>query len=303
MKIFNGMSNYQSHGPLILSIGNFDGLHLGHQYLLQKNSDLAVKWGARSGLLSFSPHPLQVLRPNEIRYPLSSSKDQEFELERLGVDDWIQEPFTIQVRDETARHFLERLVRSTSLKAIVVGPDFRFGKNREGDVALLQDLAPSLGYQVLVPEPYLFQGQRVSSSLIRQALLGGDVERAKSLLGRPFSISGKVISGFRRGRQIGFPTANIKASSVHNLRHGVYSTLVSVLGKKWKGATNIGVHPTFDESSELQIETHLLDFSENIYGEELKLEFIRFLRPEIQFKDVESLKIQIAKDVQVVRES
>jgi riboflavin kinase/FMN adenylyltransferase len=246
---------------------------------------------------------MQLLKPEECRYPLSLPKEQELELESIGMDDWIREPFSQKVREETPIAFIERLTQSMSLQAIVVGPDFRFGKNREGDVNLLQAWAPKFGFQVLIPEPYLCQGQRVSSSLVRQALLNGDVERAEVFLGRPYALSGKVVSGFRRGRTIGFPTANIINLCAHNLRLGVYYTLASLNGKRWKAATNIGLHPTVEESSELQVESHLLDFSENIYGEELKIEFVKFIRPELKFKDIESLRAQIEEDIQIVRES
>lgn len=303
MKIFNEIINYQGGQPVVLSIGNFDGLHLGHQYLLQKNIDLATQLGAKSAVLSFYPHPLQILKPDEVRYPLSGPAEQEMGLENIGLDEWIREPFTQKMKEESPHTFIERLMHSIPLAAIVVGPDFRFGKNREGDVQELSSMARSLGFQVVLPEPYLYQGKRVSSSLIRQSLQKGEVEQANAFLGRPFSIHGKVISGFRRGRGLGFPTANIKSFPAHNLRRGVYSTLAYIHGDRWKAATNIGLHPTFEEANELQVETHLLDFSENIYGEDIKIEFIQFLRPEMKFKDVEALKNQISKDIQFVRES
>lgn len=288
--------------PVVLSIGNFDGLHLGHQYLLQKNIDLASHLKAKSGVLSFYPHPLQILRPNEIRYPLSNSTEQELGLENLGMDEWIREPFTQKIKEESPQAFMERLIHSVPVAAIVVGPDFRFGKNREGNVQSLAAMAAALHFQVVLPDAYLYQGQRVSSSLIRQSLQKGEMEQANDFLGRPFALCGKVISGFRRGRGVGFPTANIKSFPAHNLRRGVYSTVTSVQGQRWKSATNIGLHPTFEEASELQVETHLLDFSENIYGENIKIEFMQFLRPEIKFKDVETLKNQIHQDIQLVRE-
>src|SRR5687768_16948859 len=137
MKIFNEIINYQGDQPVVLSIGNFDGLHLGHQYLLQKNIDLATQLGAKSTVLSFYPHPLQVLKPNEIRYPLSEPIEQEVGLENIGLDEWIREPFTQKMKEESSHAFIERLIRSVPLVAIVVGPDFRFGKKREGDVQVL----------------------------------------------------------------------------------------------------------------------------------------------------------------------
>ncbi len=302
MRIFTKIETYLGTGPVILSIGNFDGLHRGHQYLLQKNMDLATQMGARSVVLSFSPHPMQVFKPESF-YPLSNPLDQERALEQLGIDDWVIEPFSEHLRGEDPIAFLKRVVHYIPLKAIVVGPDFQFGKNRRGDGSLLKEFGSKNGFEVIFPEAYLYQGHRVSSSHIRRLLKQGDVESAADFLGHPFSVRGRVISGFHRGQKIGFPTANITSASASNLHRGVYSTFVYIKGVKWKGATNVGLHPTFGEDTEVKVETHLLDFNENLYGEEVRVEFIKFIRPEIKFPDVEALKAQIEKDVKVVRVS
>lgn len=302
MRIFTKIETYSGTDAVVLSIGNFDGLHRGHQYLLQKNMDLATEKGARSAVLSFSPHPMQIFKP-ETFCPLSNPQDQELGFDQLGIDDWIIEPFSEKVRDEDPKDFLSRVIASVPLKAVIVGPDFKFGKNRQGDVNLLRDFGAKHGFDVVLPEPYIYQGHRVSSSLIRKLLNHGDVEAASDFLGRPFSIRGKVVSGFHRGQKIGFPTANVLNVSAKNLHRGVYSTFVYVKGTKWKGATNVGLHPTFGEDSDVKVETHLLDFNENLYGEEIRVEFLKFIRPEVKFMDIESLKSQIEKDIKIVRES
>lgn len=302
MRIFSTIETYVGAEPVVLSIGNFDGLHRGHQYLLQKNLELASKKGARSVVLSFSPHSKQIFHPTTF-CALSDYSDQERGFEQLGVDDWIIEPFTEQMRLEPPEVFLNRLLGHVPVCAIVVGPDFHFGKNRIGNVNLLGVVGASRGFEVLLPEPYFFGGQRVSSTQVRLMLSQGDVEAAADLLGRPYSIKGKVISGFHRGHQLGFPTANIVSSLARNLHRGVYKTLVYRAGRRWDGVTNVGFHPTFGEEPELKIETHILDFYENIYGEEIRIDFVRFLRGEMKFPSAEALVDQIKKDIQNARET
>jgi riboflavin kinase/FMN adenylyltransferase len=302
MRIFRRIENYEEAGSVVLSIGNFDGLHRGHQYLLQKNMDLATKKGSRTVVLSFLPHPMQVLKP-ELFCPLSTLREQEANLERLGIDDWVVEPFDSNLQEESARHFLDRLFGKIPIAAIVVGPDFQFGKGRHGTVALLKEVCEARGIEVVLPPAFLVSGQRVSSSQIRQLLGRGDVFRAGDLLGRPFTVWGVVTTGFHRGHKLGFPTANISCLTAKNLKRGVYMTLVTYRGQVWKGATNVGLHPTFGEDKELKVETHLLDFSENLYGEEIRLEFVRFLRPETKFASVEALQAQIKEDVEIVRKT
>ncbi len=303
MRLFSSIESYKSEQPVVLSIGNFDGLHRGHQYLLQKNMELASKNGARSVVLTFNPHPMQLIKGDQFIAPLYGAQEQGRGLEKLGIDDWIQEPFTQKVLKESPISFWNRLIDNMNLSGLVVGPDFRFGQNRAGDTKVLAELAEKTQVILLLPEAYVYRGQRVSSTLIRQLLLRGDVESASDFLGRPYSLIGKVITGHRRGRQIGFPTANILTPQALNLKTGVYRTDVIVSGVKMRSATNIGFHPTVEEVKEVQVETHILDFDTNIYGEEIQIEFLKFIRPEMRFSSVEALKMQIAKDVQVVRES
>jgi riboflavin kinase/FMN adenylyltransferase len=300
MRTFSKIETYVGGGPVVVSIGNFDGLHRGHQYLLQTNMDLATKKGARSLVLSFNPHPMQVLKPLEFS-PLSDRQDQEQQLEQIGIDDWIIEPFSDRVKGEAPESFIDRLLAVMPLAAIVVGPDFHFGKDRQGDVNFLRQMGQKHHFEVVIPEAYLYHGQRVSSTKIRQLLRRGEVEVVADWLGRFFSIRGTVESGFHRGQKIGFPTANIVTPSAKNLRQGVYGTFVYVRGERWRGATNVGLHPTFGEDTEIKVETHILDFNENLYGEEIRVEFLRFLRPEMKFGSVEALITQIKKDIELVR--
>lgn len=303
MRIFSTIETYQSADPVVLSIGNFDGLHRGHQFLIQKNLELASQLKARTVVLTFYPHPLQVLKPELHFVSLSNQVEQALSLEQFGVDDWISEPFSESVREEQPEAFWHRLMQFIPIKGIVVGPDFRFGKDRSGDVTLLQNFCFKSQVKLFIPEPYVFKGQRVSSTLIRQLLLKGEVVSANDFLGRAYSIKGNVISGFKRGRQLGFPTANINSEQALNLKPGVYNSMVSIRGEKKKAATNVGYHPTVGDEMEIQIESHILDFDEYIYGEELRVEFLEFIRPEVKFSSLELLKEQIHKDIQRVRQS
>lgn len=300
MQVYKKIEDYKGSAPVVLSIGNFDGLHRGHQHLLQQNLDLSAKWGARSVVLSFFPHPMSIFKPTEF-IPLSDLLDQEAGLETLGIDDWIIEPFGPSLRTETAEDFFQRLRQSLNIKAIVVGADFRFGRDRLGDGPFLKEKGSRHGFELVVPETYFYREHRVSSTLIRQMLHQGDVVSAGELLSRPYALRGIVETGFRRGRQLGYPTANVTNTRAGNLKRGVYATTVLLRGTRWKGATNVGLHPTFGEETQIKIETHILDFSENIYGEELKIEFNHFIRPEMKFSGVDSLKQQIEKDLQIVR--
>lgn len=303
MRFFSSIESYQSDQPVILSIGNFDGIHRGHQYLLQNNLELASLKQGRSVVLTFYPHPMQVLKRNVFAAPLYSSHEQGQVLEKLGIDDWIQEPFTKNVQEESPIHFWERLYRSMNLQAIVVGPDFRFGNNRSGDAQILSHLCQKHHVLLELPEPYVYRGERVSSTLIRQLLLRGDLESAADFLGRAYSLTGKVAAGQRRGRKLGYPTANMKTPQAQNLKRGVYNSLVTVNGQVYRAATNIGFHPTIEEVNEVQVECHILDFETNIYNEEIRVEFLHYIRSEKKFSNIEELKDQIEKDVQFVRKS
>lgn len=302
MRIFTKIETYLGNEPVVISIGNFDGLHRGHQYLLEKNSELAKAINGRTAVLTFNPHPMQIFKP-ELFCPIGSPMNQQLGFETLGVDDWIIEPFSLDSKDEEASQFLQRLIRHMPVKGIVVGPDFQFGKNRQGNVNMLQDFCKQNKIDLILPPPFDYQGIRVSSTRIRQLLANGKIELAEELLGHSFAITGKVKPGFHRGRKIGFPTANITSPSAKNLLRGVYLTEVIVRGARFKAATNVGLHPTFGEDTELKIESHILDFQENLYGEEIKVEFKKFIRPEMKFADIKSLVSQIEKDIEFVRES
>lgn len=315
MQKFYDLDQATSDGPIYLTIGNFDGIHRGHQSLLHQLQALAQAAAdhtpSRTALMTFDPHPLAVLRPNQPHLLLTTPAERLALAADLGIDLGIIQPFTHQLAALEAREFMQWLKDRLHLAGLVVGPDFALGRNRSGDLATLQALGAELGYTVHVIEPQDWQGKPVRSSIIRQAVQQGDVVAAAERLGRPYQVTGQVVEGDRRGRQIGVPTANLRPPADKLLpANGVYATRVywHQAGRTtvYGGATNIGVRPTVDGLNH-RIETHLLDFppagvSGDLYGESLRLEFMARLRGEERFANLEALVTQIRQDVAQARQ-
>ncbi len=316
MEIFRG---YRALGRTlkspVVSIGNFDGVHRGHQVLLKTAQEKASARQGECVVYTFRPHPQVALRPGAA-LSLLTTYDERLELFRdLGVQCVIEEPFSREFSTiEPQVFFNEVLVRQLGAEAIVVGYDFAFGKERHGHLDSLQRFCQSVGIELTVVPPQRHQGEVVSSSRIRQYLLAGDVGAAESLMGRPFQYCGAVVRGAGRGRQLGFPTANLKLAEKLTLPFGVYATWARVGSRRFASVTNVGVRPTFQaeqgldsggsvEARELPalVETHLLDFSENLYGEEIEVHFIKRLRSEQKFQSFDALKEQIQKDIVAAR--
>lgn len=305
MRVFTGVG--QLSRPLrssIVTIGNFDGLHRGHQTLIQRLTALATGSGAPSVVVTFHPHPVQVLHPEKAMPRLFDQEDQRAQLEKMGVEYLIIEPFSREFSQlEPDQYLLDWVFRPLAPTHIIVGYDFTFGANRRGTIEFLQKLGASHGITVEVMAPVAVDGQLVSSSCIRRALSEGHVELAAQLLGRPFYVKGLVEKGAGRGRQIGVPTANLHLQSELVPAVGVYATWAWLAKKKFKAATNVGFNPTFVSPLAVkpQVEAHLLDFDQDIYGQEIRLEFIARLRGEEKFSSVQALQDQIQKDVQMTR--
>jgi len=290
----------------VLTIGNFDGVHIGHQSLFHEVIEKSEALGGTSVAMTFEPHPIRVLKKSRTP-PLITMKDQKIELiERTGIDVLICVPFTRAFADVPAREFLEEiLVKRIGMKAIVIGKDYTFGKNREGDIHLLKALADELGYQVILSDwiPLIQNGdRRISSTRIRELVMDGDMVTARQMLGRYYQIRGKVVSGRNRGgKLLGFPTANINLHDELCPKTGIYAVTVECSGKKYKGVANIGYSPTFDDHL-FTVEVHILDFKKNIYGRSIRVNFIERLRDEQKFAGIAELSEQIEKDVQAARE-
>lgn len=301
MRIIRGLKSLQR--PLektVVTIGNFDGVHRGHRHLIEELKRLKATHG-QTVVMTFDPHPVQVLHPEKELIKLFDARDQEEQLEALGVDVMVIEPFTQKFAQMSANQFLSDCLFKYFLpKHVVVGYDFVFGKDREGNFQVLQTEARHLGIQVDRVEPFKIGGEVVSSRGIRAMVTQGDLLKANEWLGRTFYVRGVVESGAGRGRKIGFPTLNLQVRTTLPPR-GVYVTRTEVEGRKFLSVTNIGVSPTFLTDGVLKVETHLLDTDLNAYGKIAKIEFVERLRDEIKFSMVDELIKQITDDVRQAR--
>jgi riboflavin kinase/FMN adenylyltransferase len=303
MLVIRGIENIREpFREAVVTIGNFDGVHRGHQELFHRVAERARDRGGTSVVFTFEPHPIRVLRPSG-GPPLITLYDQKVELvERYGIDVLICAEFTPEFARTPAREFIAGLlVERVGMKEILVGYDWAFGRNREGDINLLIRLGAELGFEVCVLGPYSVNGMPVSSTRVRQSVEAGDVAAAWRLLGRPYQVKGRVIRGRDRGgKLLGFPTANLRLVDELWPKPGVYAVTVEHAGRTWQGAANIGHNPTFG-GHELSVETHLLDFSGDLYDQEIRLNFIERLRDERRFEGPQALAAQIAADIEKTR--
>jgi riboflavin kinase / FMN adenylyltransferase len=289
----------------VITIGNFDGVHIGHQALFYEVIERAHVIDGTSIAVTFDPHPLRVLKKTASP-PLITMFEQKVELiERSGIDVLISIPFTLEFAAISAQSFVEDLlVRKIGMKAIVVGEDYAFGKNREGNIKLLNSLAPKLGFEVVVTGMIrTIQGtlERISSTAIRDLVQAGEMPHACRMLGRHFQLRGTVVAGRDRGgKLLGFPTANLKLEDELCPKAGIYAVSVEVKGRLLQGVANIGYSPTFDDR-QFTVEVHILDFKEIIYGQRLRVNFIKRIRDEMKFPSLAALKDQISADVETAR--
>jgi riboflavin kinase/FMN adenylyltransferase len=287
-----------------LTIGVLDGVHRGHQALLGRLRDEARKRALSPGVVTLHPHPITVLRP-EIAPSYLTGLEDRMELMREAGADWvIPLTFTSEVSEVPAEELAEAFHRLLRMRLMVLGPDAAFGRGAPKDTPeRMRRLGADLGFEVVQIEPLMHDHERYSSTNVRKALAEGDMERVTALLGRNYKLSGPVVHGFERGRTIGFPTANISVAADRALPAlGVYATRAHCAGRTLLGATNIGRRPTFD-AGHISIETYLLDFEGDIYGERMDLEIVHHIRPEVAFPSIDLLKLEIAKDVEAARQA
>ena len=287
-----------------LTIGTFDGVHRGHQEIVRKLAAGAHSTESQAAVLTFFPHPALVLGKRRDPFYLTTPDERAVLLGELGADIVITFPFNLQTASTSAYDFMALLKQHLGLHHLIVGYDFALGKDRQGDVPTLQKIGVELGYTVEAMPPFKIEGEAVSSSRIRSALAAGDMELAALLLGRPFQVSGKVVTGDGRGRTIGIPTANLSLWAERAIpRAGVYVCQAVVNGKVWGAVTNVGFRPTFESQPvPPRVETHLLDFITEIYGQEISLNFLSRLRDEQRFPNVEALAAQIQRDIAQARQ-
>ena len=280
----------------VLTIGVFDGVHLGHRHLLRRLTQLAGNQYLPA-VVTFTNHPASVLHLDfEVRYITTPTQKGQL-LQQLGIGLVVPLEFTPELAQVTAREFVTMLFQSLRLKGLVVGPDFALGHNREGNSTVLRQLGEELGFWVETVEPLALDGELVRSRRVRDAIGLGDVTAVARLLGRQFSLSGRVVTGDRRGRELGFPTANLAAGADMMLPgDGIYATWAIIQGVRHPSATSIGVRPTFG-LSERMVEVYVMDFNADLYGQEITVEFVRKLRDQEAFPDVPALVAQVNQDV------
>ena len=286
----------------VITLGNFDGIHLGHQELVRMVIRRAAEIEGQSMVVTFRPHPLKVLAPEKCP-PLISIYEEKIQIfEKLGIDVLVKIPFSLRFAEMTPREFVKDILCDLlGAKDIFVGYNYKFGRGREGTTQTLKQMGKEYGFIVHEVEQISLDGEVISSTKIRQFLKAGDVEHAAKLLGRPYAIAGIVIRGDSRGKTLGFPTANIASKHAIIPSDGVYAVKLLAREKCLSGVVNIGIRPTFDTRS-LAIEVHVFDFNEDLYGEEITLYFIRKIREERKFDTAEALIGQIKKDISTARD-
>ena len=297
MKIFHGTENANIQKPTVLTLGVFDGLHLGHQKIMATVVERACAVDAAATAITFDPHPRAVLHP-ESAPPLLQTLDQRLaNLEVLGIEQAIVVRFDKDFAAQQAEDFLHEIVHDRlHAKEVYLGKGFAFGKNRGGNIELLRRMGNELGFFAdEVPEVQL-RGQRISSSKIRELLDEGRVNLARRMLGRPYGVEGVIVRGNRRGHTIGFPTANLRPHNRVIPKFGVYATATLVDGVWRKSITNIGVRPTFGKDLEPSIESYIFDFDGELYGDVLRVRFLHRIRDERKFSGIDKLKEQIERD-------
>lgn len=290
----------------VITIGNFDGVHIGHQALFHEVIERAEAMGGTAVAMTFEPHPIRVITRNG-HPPLITLYEQKSELiQKAGIDVLVCIPFTLEFAALSARSFVEDiLVKRIGMKAIVVGQDYTFGNRREGNVELLQQYADELGFELIVADwiqSSTVDNHRISSTAIRKLVTHGQMEKAGKMLGRNYQIRGTVAHGRDRGgKLLGIPTANINLHDELCPKVGVYAVIVRYDGQRYPGVANIGYSPTFDDHV-FTVEAHILDFKKEIYGEKIMVNFVQRLRDEIKFSGISELVEQIDRDIALARE-
>ena len=302
MKVIRGSQNIRDKvkNP-ILTLGNFDGVHLGHREIFRRVVERAKEIEGTSIVYTFEPHPLRIVAPGRTPPLLTTFRKKMQLIEKSAIDIVVCADFTKRFADQHPRDFArDTLLGKIGVKEVFVGYDYTFGKGREGTIDYLKKMGEEFGFKVTVIDALTINGEIVSSTLLRDTIEDGKVEKAKGLLGRYYSIEGRVVDGFKKGSVIGFPTANIDTS--HDLipHTGVYAVKTLVDGEIFNGVANVGFNPTFHRDR-LSVEVHIFNFSSDIYGREIEVFFIKRVRDEVEFGSADELRIQIEKDVNGVK--
>lgn len=300
MKCIRSTTEFRIDADTAISLGKFDGLHTGHKLLLDCLLQQKLR-GRKTVVFSFDVPPRQRLEQTK-QLVLTTNEEKAAMLERMGVDYFIECPFTEEMMHMSAEDFLAMLVERFHVKYIVAGKDFRFGHNRRGDYKMLQSLSRVYAYEVVILEKKRWESREVSSTFIREEIMAGNMEAAEALLGYPYFIEGEVIYGRQLGRTIGVPTVNLQPQPEKLLPpFGVYVARVWIGEQMYYGVANVGRKPTVGEKNPIGVETHILDFHGNLYGNCIRVEFLHFVRAERRFPSVETLKRQLQNDIETAR--
>ena len=307
MQLIRGIHNIQSadHG-CVLTIGNFDGVHLGHQRIIKELVAKAKQLNLVATVMVFEPQPQEVFAKQNSPARLTRLRDKYNLLAELGVQRLLCVNFNQEFADQSASYFIENLlVKRLGTKQLIIGDDFRFGKNRLGDFAMLNEYGKRFSFNVTDTASYKMSDCRISSTEIRKALEHDELSRAKSMLGRPYAITGRVVHGEKNGRKFGFPTANVLLKRLVSPVAGVYAVSVNIKNEKecnkpYYGVANIGCRPTLNGLRQ-QLEVHIFDFDQDLYGKKIEVTMLKKIRSEIKFSSIDALKEQISKDSEQAR--
>ncbi len=303
MKRIQNLEAYQPQKPTAVTIGSFDGVHLGHQKVLHDLKIIAKDNDARAVVISFEPHPRIFFNPETDLRLLTTSDEKTALLSQQNIDDLILQKFDADFASQDAETFVKKMLENLNMKDLLIGYDHRFGKDKSGDFEFIKSLEQKYGFRTHKIEPLKMNGQEISSSLIRQTLADGAVDVAQTFLGRPYELSGRVVEGNRLGRKLGFPTANIDVEDKYKLipKQGVYLVQSTIDDKPVFGMMNIGFRPTIAGKKQI-MEIHYFDFSGDLYGKNLIVRFLKRLRNEQKFPDLNALQNQLEKDAERSRQ-
>jgi riboflavin kinase/FMN adenylyltransferase len=302
MEILHTLPNIPFNQPSVIALGNFDGVHRGHQVLISRTVQKAKQIGGRSVVLTFNPHPLTLIRPEQSPKLLITQQRKEAKIAELGADLLLFLPFTHELAAMSPDEFIAMIHRVLRPSSIIIGFNYTYGHRGSGNADTLRNAGKELGFEVEVVPPQKNGGELISSTKIRQALAEGDIKGAKELLGYWPILAGKVVPGDQRGRKLGFPTANVAVPEEILLpRLGVYGAKCIIGKKSYLSVVNIGIKPTFDQGNKPVVEAHILDFKGDLYGCLVELQLFQFLRPEKRFPCVAELLNQIEQDIRVAR--
>ena len=303
MKVFKNFNEYSSQKPLALTLGMFDGVHLGHKSIIDELIKVGSENDLETAILTFWPHPRFVFNPDEDLKLLNTLEEKKSLIEKYGINNLFLKEFDEEFRNLTGEEFVRQiLIEKLNVKYLIIGYDHSFGKNKSGNFELLQKLSKELGFEVEQMEAINIHENNISSTKIRNALLKGKIQEANEMLGYPYSVSGIVAHGKKLGRTIGYPTANIETESIKLLlKKGAYIVETIVKDQQYKGMLSIGTNPTVN-GEKLTVEVYILDFNEDIYGEKITVNFRDFLHEEIKFEGLEKLIERLDEDKKLTEE-